>query len=289
MIHLIFSILCSTSILIIFRSLEKFEIGLFHTIILNYITASALGMILLKRSPVTYYLGMAQADWFFLSAFIGVLLIVMFFLTGFAAQKVGLTITTISTKMSVAIPMIFSMLYYNEPISKLKWAGILLAVVAVALTSVKGKSNDISIRYLYIPVMLFLGLGSLGVIVKYVQHKHLFVGHSALFTGAAFTWAFLSGLIACLIKKITLKTFFKTKVLLVGIILGICNFGSIFFIVNALNSNVFESSIVFGTNSIGIVTLSVFSAITMFREKLLWINWAGVGLAACATLAWIYA
>lgn len=289
MIHLIFSILCSTAILIIFRSLARFKIDLFHAIILNYITASALGMILLKQSPITYYLDMAQADWFFLSAFIGILLIVMFFLIGFAAQKIGLTITTIATRMSVAIPMMFSMLYYNEPVSTLKWSGIILAVAALALTSVKGKSNDVSIRYLYIPVMLFLGIGSLDVIIKYVQHEHLIAGHSALFTGAAFTWAFLSGIGACLVKKIALKTFFKPRVLLIGLILGTCNFGSIFFLVNALDSKVFESSIVFGMNSIGIVTLSVFLAITLFREKLIWINWAGVGLAACATLAWIYA
>lgn len=289
MTHLIFSILCSTSILIIFRSLDKFEIDLFPAIILNYITASVLGMILLKQSPINYYLGMAQTDWFFLTAFIGIILIAMFFLIGFAVQKVGLTITTISTRMSVAIPMTFSMLYYNEPVSALKWTGIILAVVALALTSVKRKSNDVSVRYLYIPVMLFLGMGSLDTIVKYVQHEHLIVGHSALFTGAAFTWAFLSGLIVCLVQKSALKTFFKPRVLMIGILLGTCNFGSIFFLVNALNSKVFESSIIFGMNSIGIVTLSVFLAITLFREKLIWINWAGVGLAACATLAWIYA
>ncbi len=289
MIHLIFSILCSTSLLIIFRSLERFKIGLFHVIILNYITASALGMIVLKQSPITYYLGMTRADWFFLTALIGIILILMFFFIGFAAQKVGLTITTISTRMSVAIPMTFSMLYYNEPVSGLKWTGIVLAVVALVLTSVKEKSNDVSIGYLYIPVLLFLGMGSLDAIVKYVQHEHLIVGHSALFTGAAFTWAFGSGLIACLVKKTALKTFFKPKVLLTGMILGACNFGSIFFLVNALNSRVFESSIVFGMNSIGIVILSVFFAIILFGEKLIWINWIGVGLAACATLTWIYA
>lgn len=293
MIHLVFSILSSTAILMIFRSLDRFRIDLFVVIILNYITSSLLGMILVGQGPAGYYLGMIRQEWFFLSAFIGVLLIVTFFMIGISAQKAGLTATTVSTRMSVAIPMVFSILYYAEPVNPLKWTGIALAVAALFLTAVREKSPEIPGRYLYLPIALFLSMGTLDAIVKYTQQTYITGGiaggDSALFTGAAFTWAFVSGLVVCGMKKARLKSFFSPGVLTAGILLGTCNFGSMFFMINALNSRVFESAIIFGMNSIGIVCLSVFLAIVLFREKLRRMNWAGVGLAACATLVWIYA
>ena len=289
MVHLLFCILSSTSILMIFRSLERFKIKLFHVIILNYITASFIGMFLYDKGLVGYYLEMSRQNWFFLSAVIGILLIIMFFMMGISAQKAGLAVTTVSTKMSVAIPMVYSIFHYLEPVNVMKLTGIVLAVTALALTAVKKKSSKIHMRYVYFPIILFIGMGSLDVILKYAQQEHITPGHSALFTGASFTWAFIAGFIACFLKKLPLKPFIRPRVLFAGILLGLCNFGSIFFMINALNSQIFESSIIFGMNSIGIVGLSVFLAITVFKEKLLWINWLGVGLAGLATIAWLFA
>jgi hypothetical protein len=46
MVHLIFSILSTTSILIIFKTIEKLKIDVFQVIIINYAIAFSLGLFL---------------------------------------------------------------------------------------------------------------------------------------------------------------------------------------------------------------------------------------------------
>jgi len=83
------------------------------------------------------------------------------------------------------------------------------------------------------------------------------------------------------------------KPLIWGIMLGISNFGSIYFLIRTLNhrspqGNIIDSSIVFGVNNTGIVVLSVFTGFIVFREKLKRINWIGVGLALVAIIIFAY-
>jgi predicted MFS family arabinose efflux permease len=72
-------------------------------------------------------------------------------------------------------------------------------------------------------------------------------------------------------------------------VLGIVNFGSIFFLVRALHYNSpagrsLDSSVIFGANNISIVALSVLVGLLIFKEKLTYINWSGVILSALALL-----
>ncbi len=285
MIHLLFSILSSTAIVMIFKGLGRFDIDLFPVIILNYITASILGMFLYNQGFLGYYPVMLTREWFWLSMAIGVLLIVMFFMIGISTRKAGIAPTTVSMRMSVAIPVVFSIWQDQETVNLLKLSGILLAMAALVLTSVRKKDTSVQVRYIYLPLVLFMGIGILDSIVKYAQHTFISAPYSALFTGACFTGAFIAGLLACLLTRTSLSSFITPKVLFAGILLGICNFGSMFFLINALNTRVFDSSIIFGMNSIGIVSLSVFFAVAIYREKMLPVNWAGVVISVGAIMA----
>ena len=111
MYPLILSILSSTFIAVIFKITNRFNIQLLPIIIINYLTATLLGYILIDTefSINTIY----QSDWFYSGLIIGVFLIAGFYLIGYSTQKVGIAITTISNKMSVVIPILFSMFYYN--------------------------------------------------------------------------------------------------------------------------------------------------------------------------------
>ena len=78
------------------------------------------------------------------------------------------------------------------------------------------------------------------------------------------------------------KIFFQTKTFMLGILLGLSNFCSLFFFVNALESGVFSSSVVFGINNIGIVGLGVLVAMLFFGEKLSRLNWLGLSFSILA-------
>ncbi|THB77733.1 MAG: hypothetical protein D3926_14845 [Desulfobacteraceae bacterium] len=288
MIHMIFSILCTTAILMIFRSMERFRVDLFFAIIINYLTASALGLILSPGHGGITYLDIHRQEWFALSIIVGVMLIIMFFLIGISTRKAGVAATTVSTRLSVVIPMAFSIWFYHEPVNSLKIIGITLALIALVLTALK-KNQHASRKYLFLPILLFLGIGILDSTIKYAQQEFITTDQSALFTGASFTWAFLTGILVMAARSAPVSSFFNSRTLVAGVLLGACNFGSIFFFINALNARVFDSSIIFGVNSIGVVGLAIGLAIILFKEKLMWVNWMGIGFAAGAIVTLVYA
>ena len=72
------------------------------------------------------------------------------------------------------------------------------------------------------------------------------------------------------------------------------NFGSIYFLVRALNYDIpihgrVDSSVVFAINNIGIVILSVLLGVLLFRERLSRANAAGMAVCILATLILSYA
>ncbi len=78
-----------------------------------------------------------------------------------------------------------------------------------------------------------------------------------------------------------------------GACLGLVNFGSIYFLVKALDHHdpvkgIIDSSVIFGINNIGIVSLSVLLGILLFREKLSKVNAAGMALCITAIIILAY-
>ena len=71
----------------------------------------------------------------------------------------------------------------------------------------------------------------------------------------------------------------RWKNILAGIALGIPNYGSIYFLIKALDMHNLESSVIFPVNNVGIVALSVVCARILFNENLSLKNIVGVILA----------
>ena len=96
------------------------------------------------------------------------------------------------------------------------------------------------------------------------------------------------------ILKKRMLSLFNLRVLAWGILLGLVNFGSIFFLVKTLNyqhplQGSIDSSVVFGINNIGIVTLSVLLGVLLFKERLSRINIAGILICILATFILTFA
>ena len=274
MIYILLSILSSTSIFILFKGINRYKAFTFHIIIINYIVATLLGLTLSNgwtNIPTAF-----DKNWFSLSILIGLLFIIMFFFIGLSSQKAGISITTVASKMSVIIPVLFSILYYNETVGWQKIIGISLALLALLLTIWKKPEKKEGLVIILLPLVLFVGLGITDSLVKYAQHSYVRPEETSFFTAFVFGISCLSGIIIGLFKKNFFKEFTKPFIFLIGIMLGAVNFGSIYFFIKALNETGWDSSIVFGVNNIGIVLLSVIFGLILFREKLKVINWTGI-------------
>ncbi len=287
-IFLLLSIFSSTGIFLIFRLIEKRGIGTFPVIVINYIVPSALGFslsrgILLDGAafPLPFY---------FLATLIGVLFIVMFFVVGRSSQKAGMGITTIAGKMSVIFPIAFSILYDPEDVlSALKMVGILVTLPGVLLTVWKKKQDLPDPAYIYLPLILFIGMGVVDSLVKLAQYSYISEHNLSLFTAILFSISALVGLGISLFSKDRLLSLFRPGVLFWGICLGTVNFGSIYFLVRTLDhedpvTGKLDSSIVFGINNIGIVSLSLLLGFLLFSEKLSRQNIAGISICVLAII-----
>jgi len=280
MIFLVLSILSSAAIYVIFKYLDRFKINTFNVIIVNYITAAILGILLTKTQ--VEILPIYKNAWFPYSIIIGVLFIMMFVVIAKSSQVVGIAITTVSNKMSVIIPIAFSIIIDPlDVLTNFKAIGIILAILAVFLSVYRKRKVEFDPRNIYLPIILFLGMGLVDSFVKYAQHKYVADDILPLFTVILFAMAAVSGLVTKLLRKTPFRELIDTKILLWGITLGICNYGSLYFIIKALNyknslGNTMDGSIVFGINNLGVIALSVIIGLIVFKEKFLKINWVGI-------------
>lgn len=281
MIYLILSVLSSTVIFVNFKLFDRFRINTLHAIVVNYITACVFGLLAYEgNTSVAEIFG---KDWFPYTASLGVLFIVIFNLMAITTQRSGLSVVSVATKMSLVIPILFGLLYYKESLGMLKLIGIILALVAVYLASVKNRTGvRVDRRNLIYPLLVFLGSGVIDLSLKYLEDTHVAEDEVALFSSMIFGAAAVAGIALLSIRAIKGKFRFEWKNVLGGISLGIPNYFSVYFLVQALRSDILESSGIFTVNNVAVVMLSTLVGILLFRERLLPRNWAGIVLAIIA-------
>lgn len=216
--------------------------------------------------------------WFPGSLVLGALFVSIFFVMAMTAQRNGVSVTSIAGKMSVVIPVLFGVFLYNESVTFLKILGIIIALVAVYLSSVKEDKSENTGTLLF-PVLLFLGSGAIDTILKYVQVNHVADEDVSIFSGSLFGIAAIFAVLILAIKSIKKREAFGVKNVIAGIILGVPNYYSIVFLIKALQNKNFESSTLFTINNVAIVIVSTLVGLLLFKEKFSLKNKIGVALA----------
>lgn len=283
MIALLLSILSSTAIYVVFKIFTRYNINTLHAIVVNYFVATICG-ILLQPTEINI-VQTTQYSWFPFALALGVLFITVFNLMGITAQRNGLSVVSVAAKMSVVIPIIFGLIYYKESLGVYKFVGILVALVAVYLTSIKNTEGlRIKASSIIFPLLVFLGSGVIDTAIKYLEGEYIGKDDVAIFSATIYAMAAFIGIITLTVHKIRGKFKFEWKNVLGGIALGIPNFFSVYFLVQALRSGIFESSGIFTINNVSIVMVSTLVGIMFFKEKIHIKNWIGILLAIVGIL-----
>ena len=278
MIYLLLSILASTIIFIIFKLFEKFQINIFQAIVVNYCIAFTTG-ILSYNGTITIS-QLPNLDWFYYTLVLGALFIIVFNLMAITTQKSGLSVVSVATKMSVVVPVLFGLLYYNESLGTVKLIGIAIALIAVYLTSNKSKQGiSVNRKSIVLPILVFIGSGIIDTSIKFLEDTYVANNDVPLFSAIIFLAAAIIGFIFIIIQIIRGSFNFEFKNIIAGICLGVPNYFSIYFLVKTLRSDILESSGIFAINNVSIVALSTFAGIFIFKEKLIKKNWIGIALA----------
>ncbi|MEM1258028.1 MAG: DMT family transporter [Bacteroidota bacterium] len=281
MLDLALSVLCSSLIFVVFKLFAVYRINTLLAIITNYMVACTCGWLFYSQ-PISL-LQLSSWPWFLGTLLLGTFFIVIFTIMARSSQINGVGVTSVATKMSLIIPVLFAVLYYKDVLSIFQVLGILLALTAVYLTSFQQNVKP-SRRTLWLPIMVFLGSGIIDTSIKFIQEGYLKDSEYAIFSSTVFGAAALSGLVFLGTSPVNKTTPFSFKSVLGGICLGIPNYFSIFFLLRALNGDALNSSSVFTINNVAIVLFSTLLGIVLFKEHLSPKNWLGVGLAVISII-----
>ena len=276
MIFLLLSILFSTGLFVIFKYFGIYKIDVLKAIFVNYIVAFSMGFFFAERQiPISeIYL----QPWFSGALFLGALFVSIFFVMAMTAQKNGVSVTSIAGKMSVVVPVFFGIILYNESVTFLKIVGIIMALIAVYLSSVKEEKSEKN-GTLLLPILLFIGSGTIDTLLKYIQENYVADEDVSIFSGSLFGIAGAFAFFILVIKTIKKRASFGYKNIIAGIILGVPNYYSIIFLIKALQNKNFESSTLFTINNVAIVVVSTLVGLFFFKEKFSVKNKVGVAMA----------
>lgn len=282
MLYIISTIVISVLLLVIFKLFQKYNVNSFVAIIVNYIAATITGILFLS-GPVTIN-EITGSQWFVLSIPMGIVFISIFYLISQTAQKIGISTASVANKMSVVIPVLFSVFYLHESLSLLKICGIIMALVAVYLSASSGGKNPQLKKLIWLPVLVFIGSGLIDTTINFANTFYVKTKHdSALFSICTFLSAFCVGLLIVFYqlatKKLRANELFSFKNILGGILLGIPNYFSIYFIFKSLDTKLLSSAQLFPVLNLCNVALAAILGWLIFKEKLSALNIAGILLA----------
>lgn len=285
--YLLLSIVFNAYLGVIFGYFHRYKIDTFQAIVFNYLTCVLTGSIVLGGFPLNTT--STTLPWFPWALLMGVLFISVFNLVAFSSKKVGITITQTSNRLSMMIPVLVSVLAYGEGMSWLKGLGMLLAIVAVLLSSQGPRTSNTEprgFRWEYLlPLLLFLGSGVIDTLTKFVERSYIRDTETAnAYLIAGFGVAGSCGLVLLVTQYLRGRRRFKANNLLAGILLGVPNYFSIYFLIKALQSPSLSSSAIIPINNIGVLLVVGLFGLFVFREKLSKANLWGLFLTVLSIL-----
>jgi drug/metabolite transporter (DMT)-like permease len=182
-------------------------------------------------------------------------------------EKLGISVTAVSGKMSVVIPILFAYFFAKEDITLLFVIGLILSILSIYFITVK-KELHIDKRYLILPVIVFLGGGMIDTSLKVLQQAYSQDIPLSTISYSIFLGAFIAGTSIYLVKEKANFSSWEWKSVKAGVALGVPNYFSIFFLLSAIEGFSVKSAFVFGVNNVGVVLVSTLLSVLIFKEKL---------------------
>ena len=273
MIALSLTIILTTVLFLVFKEFQKRNINTNQAITFNYLIAALIALFI---GDVNYNIyNLINTDWFYSTIALGIFFIVMFNIMAITTQKLGISISSMASKMSLIIPVIGAVIFQNASIGVYKILGIIIAIISVYLTFKKsGQTAKPALA-----IILFLGAGILDMWLDSIRNNFLSsTVDFNLFIVTVFFIAFSVGLIKVIWDR---KKIIK-KNIVAGIVLGVPNYFSIYFVLLALEN--LGGIYVFPILNIGVVLFSAIISWLFYQEQMSKTNWMGIVLACLSIL-----
>ncbi|PCH75887.1 MAG: hypothetical protein COB98_07810 [Flavobacteriaceae bacterium] len=289
MLDLLYSVLLTGIILLVFKCFNKYKVANLEAIIVNYAVAFSIGFSMSKSEVV--FRDIPNQSWFIGVLVLGSLFIIVFNILALTTQKFGFSVVSVASKMSLVIPVLFAVLMYGDVLTVAKITGLVLALLAVYfITKKEADALDFDRKYWYLPILLFIGAGVLDTLLNYIETTYVPAAEFELYTASIFMVAGVLGVFYILLKTLVFKKDFrfKFKNILGGICLGIPNYFSVYYLLKALNTEGVSSATIFTINNVAVVLLATMMGLLFFKERLSLLNWLGALLSILAILLFYF-
>ncbi|NIJ44954.1 drug/metabolite transporter (DMT)-like permease [Wenyingzhuangia heitensis] len=287
MVYLLLSIFFTTAAFLTLKEFNRFKIDNLVGIVVSYFTALLIGSFF--SGSFTFTTFYVDKPWVWGAVGISTIFIIVFNLMALTAQKGGLSVMSVANKMSVVIPISFGVLLYNEALGPLKILGIVAALLGVWFTSKKEGVDKFDKRFWYLPFFIFIGSGLADSLINHMQTFLVPQDEIAIFSTSLFWFCGVIGVALCLIKYALGKLRITFKSIVGGLVLGVPNYFSIYYILKALSYGTIQTALVFSLNNLLVVLLSVFLGVVLYKEKLSKQNYIGIAMSAFAIVLLYFA
>lgn len=285
MVFLILSIICSAILILLFKVFERKGVPVFQAIVFNYCTAAACGFIFLPDHHTVTSGAFLNQGWFPLSVLLGAMFIGVFNLTSLTTINFGVSTASVASKLGLVFPVLFAFFLYNESFNGLKLVGILFAFIAVVLSSLKEKpAANASVRtaLIVLPYAVFIGNGACDSVTQYANKRFLMHEGIAEFAMFIFVAAGVVGIAILLYMLATHRSKLHVKSIIGGVVLGIPNYLSFLFLLKALATLNWGSSVIFPVSNLGTVAVATLVSFVVFKERISKVNLVGLAFAVVA-------
>jgi drug/metabolite transporter (DMT)-like permease len=276
MLPLFLTILCSTSIALILKHSDTKQGEPIVLLAGNYLTAGVIGLLLMLLKDTSY-----SVETFIFGALLGLLFVASFFAFAKAVAAAGTALATISSRLSVIIPIVFSIILFDEEPSAFKlfgflFTGITFVLFYFSLLKQSNSSNKKGKYYLLLFVLISIGINDFSLKVFKDTRPET---DEPFFVLIIFFFAFIYSMLFIVLKKIRIdKTTFIT-----GVGLGVPNVFSTIFLLAALSQ--LPAILVYPAINIGIILFTAIGAYTLWREGM---NKPGIAALISGVLAILF-
>jgi drug/metabolite transporter (DMT)-like permease len=285
MAYLLLAILCSAGLPLLFRAFDDWRVNLFWAIPVNYLACIVVGAIIAPAPPDVSAL--LSQPWFLLAMLQGLILAVNFYLLAYTAQRAGVSVAVLASRLSVAIPAILAFLLYGDSFNAVKTVGLAAALSSLYLCTATAQDFGVTRVWLrrLLPILVFFMFGCHFTLLKFTQARYLDSSSYHVYVTTSFFFAFATS-VAIGLARISTRVGVRSGDLIAGGVLGLINYGAIYFLVKVLSLEGWQSSQLFPIYSVGVVSVSSLLAMILFKERLSRLKTFGlvVGLMAVALL-----
>jgi uncharacterized membrane protein len=304
MLFLFLSVLLSVVLLLNFRLFPRYDVNTFQAIVFNYPICFLTGYLLLPAGQ-SFTIDFSQT-WTWLALGLGVGFILTFMLSGASTQRMGITVTSLANNLSLVIPVCFSLFVFQaggKVFDALNYLGLVLAVVAVGLSTYKKETNELSVETpvlegqpvpspvtprrlganVLLPVAVFLFYGATNTMINYMNIRYISSADKTIVVMLTMVLgAVVAGLVMLIVRIIQGKEVIQSRNLIGAVTLGVPNFLSFYTLLLALSQFGGNGAFVYPLYNIGVILIAALMAAVFFREKLSVANKIGLALAVLA-------